>query len=244
MLKRQQSQTVATKGVCIGCGAELLGGHCHECGREAWAGVPTLGEFISSGAAESLEFGRRLLPTLRALSFSPGRLSAAFVEGRGGEHTHPVRLFVLSGALAFLATRLSRGLLFLISLFPVSQGVGEEWAVWATLLLAVPTTAVLLRVLFRNSGFLYLAHLVFAIHLFSFLLLLSALESVVGALAGEFTTTNWIPGVAALSIGLMYVLLAMRSFYGDPWWRLITKGLAVLLAYFGVLGWLGNAVLG
>jgi hypothetical protein len=195
---------------------------------------------MSDGVAELFEFGRRLPPTLRALLFSPGRLSTEFVEGRGAGHTHPVRLFVLSGALAFLATRLSRGLLFLISLFPVSEGVGEEWAVWATLLLAVPTTAVLLKVLFRKSGFLYLAHLVFAIHLFSFLLLLSALESVGGALTGEFTTASWILGVAALSIGLIYGFVGMRSFYGDSWWRLIAKGLAILLVYLGMLGWLAN----
>ena len=41
-------------------------------------------------------------------------------------------------------------------------------------------------------------------HLFSLLLLLSALESVLGAVTGEFTTANWLPGIAVLSIGLIY----------------------------------------
>ena len=230
---------------CLGCGAEMVGVYCHACGRRIHGEIPTLRDFLVQSAAEALDFGHRLLPTLGTLALRPGKLTRDFISGRGATATHPVRLFIMTGVVAFLATRLYPGFLFAISLGPVSAGVGEQWAVWALLLLAVPITGAVLRVLFFRHRVRYLAHLVFSVHVFSFLMLLSAAESIVGVLVRATPTTDWVPRVLAAVVGFTYAVIAIRSFYEVGWWTAFTRSLAVFLVYLMALGYLvAGVVLG
>ena len=114
--------TVNTSATCLGCGTEVIGAFCHACGRRTRGEIPTLPDFLAQSAAEAVDFGLRLLPTLRTLALQPGKLTREFIEGRGPTATHPVRLFITSGVVAFLATRISPGFLFRVSLSPVSAG--------------------------------------------------------------------------------------------------------------------------
>ncbi len=222
---------------CHACGSLLSGPYCSSCGRRHSAGVPTLGDLAKSTARELLDLPATVGPTFHALLFRPGRLTLEYAAGRGSASIHPARLFVLCGALAFLSSRVFEGFLFLISLRPVAEGVGEEWAIWALLLIAVPATALMLSVLFANARWRFVTHVVFATHWFSFLLVLAASEPPLATLLG-LTGNARIAGLALFAWASIYSVIALKTAYAQPWVRTVLKFLVLLLGYLAALGWL------
>jgi hypothetical protein len=90
---------------CPSCGAGLVGDYCHRCGeKRADARDLTLRHFLHDAAQEltSLEHSK-LLRTLRALLFRPGRLSAEWVAGRRNLYLKPLNLYLAVFALSLFA---------------------------------------------------------------------------------------------------------------------------------------------
>src|ERR1044071_9151095 len=90
---------------CASCGAGLVGDYCHACGeKRAGAHDLTLRHFLREAAQEltSVEHSK-LLRTLRALLFRPGRLSAEWVEGRRNLYVKPLNLYLAVFALSLFA---------------------------------------------------------------------------------------------------------------------------------------------
>lgn len=97
---------------------------------------------------------------------------------------------------------------------------------WGTaMFLLVPLFALLLKGLYLNRGLRYTEHLVFALHLHAFWFLAGGLAAVP------------VPPLRLLLLPAMpvYAFMAARRVYGGRRWATALRGLAISLAYGGVL---------
>jgi hypothetical protein len=219
----------------------LNGPFCSQCGAHGPSRVQSLGEFLTEGFEDLRELVGRLLPTLRLLITKPGFLTIEYLGGRKALYTHPVRLFFLCGAFAFLSNQLGFSFVFVFTLQFFSDAVGQEWAVWIAMLVFVPFTAVLLKLFFFRGDIPFLGHLALSLHLFSFVFLLSALEAFLNSIEPRSADFPFV----GLGISLIYGLIAIRRVYGEAWWKLLLKGLGLVFAYVLLMAWLvGRFIVG
>ncbi len=108
---REESQETTSSQCCRNCEAALPDNafFCPRCGQRNTDGRVTFGELISHFLANLLNFDGRIFQTIGALVV-PGKLTKDFFAGKHIRYYHPVRLFILSGALfiAMLSLTASR----------------------------------------------------------------------------------------------------------------------------------------
>lgn len=92
---------------CENCGAELRGEHCYACGQPTKGLVRHFGSIVGDFVDTVFNIDGRIFRTLGPLLFKPGFLSLEYFAGRRVRYVSPVRLFVFTCLLAFLASRLS-----------------------------------------------------------------------------------------------------------------------------------------
>jgi hypothetical protein len=88
---------------CQNCGAALTGPYCGFCGQRALRIDVSLKELAREGVHEFVHLDRRILLTLRMLFTQPGQLTADVLAGRRQRYISPVRLYLVSSILFFLA---------------------------------------------------------------------------------------------------------------------------------------------
>jgi Protein of unknown function (DUF3667) len=192
----------------------------------------------------------KILRSVRAL-VSPGRLTTEFLAGRRQPYLRPIPLYFVCAALFFLAAPLagftlsaliaedrSGDLTRLVAaradergLDPVLFSQRFDLQVQSVYTLALGTgvvaVALMLQLLFRRA-FPFGAHLVFALHYFSFLYLVTAA-------AGASRRVGLPDEVAAgLAIGMItpYVFLAMKRVYPGSTLSVVVKSAVLLLLTF------------
>jgi hypothetical protein len=87
-------------GVCLNCGAELIGPHCHRCGQAGHV-HRTLTAFWHDLAHSVLHFDGKLWRTLPLLAWRPGELTRRYVAGERARFVSPMALFLFSVFLMF-----------------------------------------------------------------------------------------------------------------------------------------------
>ncbi len=99
-----------------------------------------------------------------------------------------------------------------------------------TMFFLLPVFAMILGVCYFRRKRFFVEHLVFGMHIhtFAFLMLAAAL-----LVPGE-TTGNWVK-LFLIVVPPLYVLIAMRRFYGEGWGRTLVKGFVVWNLYSFVL---------
>ncbi|MEN7344325.1 MAG: DUF3667 domain-containing protein [Pseudomonadota bacterium] len=87
---------------CVSCGAVITGPFCAQCGeRRLTAKDRTVTAFFGRALEEFTDVDSRLLKTLRALIFSPGKLTVAFRRGERVGYIAPLQLFLLINVFYF-----------------------------------------------------------------------------------------------------------------------------------------------
>lgn len=89
-------------GVCANCETTLQGPVCHNCGQvddEYHRPVHGLASEIFEGLTA---LDGRVLRTLPALLFRPGRLTRAFLKGKRARYMPPFRLYIIASLIFFL----------------------------------------------------------------------------------------------------------------------------------------------
>jgi hypothetical protein len=116
---------------CALCGASLVGRYCHACGQKRIEpGDRSLAHLLGVFWRELTALDGRWWASFRDLVIAPGRLSAAWIEGRPQRYLMPVTLFLLVNVLYFLRapmTDFNLSLLDQACLQPWSASV-VEWA--------------------------------------------------------------------------------------------------------------------
>lgn len=92
---------------CANCDAELHGEHCYACGQPTKGLVRHFSSILGDFADTVFNVDGRIFRTLGPLLFKPGFLSLEYFAGRRVRYVSPVRLFVFTCLIAFLATRFS-----------------------------------------------------------------------------------------------------------------------------------------
>lgn len=87
---------------CRNCASPLGGPYCAACGqRELAHPDPTVRELLGDAAQTVLSVDGRLLTTLRALLFAPGRLTRDWLAGRRAPYASPMQSYLTASLVLF-----------------------------------------------------------------------------------------------------------------------------------------------
>ncbi len=240
---------------CENCATPLVGGYCHACGQEAverdHLSVRGFGrEFVREAAA--LDF--TTLRTLGRLA-SPGFLTREYLAGRRRPYLSPLKLYLLSAAIFFLAAPLagftleallqhdSRGQLeALVAARQQARSLDRallaerfdqrlQTVYTLALSVSVAVVALLLRQLFRGQRRPFGAHVVFALHYVAFLYLAAI---AVGAVSRGLSAPPLAGLAMAYALVSPYLALSLRRVYEEPLGRTVLKALLILAVTFVV----------
>jgi hypothetical protein len=87
---------------CLNCASLLHGHYCAHCGQPHRPLDPGLHDLLHEATHEFLHLDGKILATLKALLFFPGRLTAEFLAGRRARFIGPIRLYLTMSLLFFL----------------------------------------------------------------------------------------------------------------------------------------------
>ncbi len=239
--------TAVAGGRCATCDAEIVGSYCHQCGEPRPHDGDLAARHLLHDALHDLtHVDGKIWRTLKALLFEPGRLTKEYWEGRRGLWIRPFRLYLtiyilhllllpnVAGPLAFrfAAYRDANGKPH-ISVGTVAEKqaidpnlVNEvqhvyKWAQYASL----TVLAGVMFLLYRRRQRYFGAHMILAMHFYSFENVLSAVMTPVRALVP--------PPVAAvfILIPLTYTFLMLRRVFGQKAWVTALKTVTVFLLF-------------
>lgn len=93
----------AERPLCVNCGTELAGRHCHLCGEKViGAGDRSLRHYLGGLLEATLNLEGKPLRSLWALIRRPGLLTAEYWRGRRVPYMKPLHLFLLINVVYFL----------------------------------------------------------------------------------------------------------------------------------------------
>ncbi len=99
--------------------------------------------------------------------------------------------------------------------------------------LLLPLFALLLKIFYRQT--FYLAHLVFAVHLFSAMFIVFALTMSIESAADRYVAVMLLQLVLLVYV-IVYFVVALRTTYQQSWLKSVLKFLALLLIFLPILG--------
>jgi Protein of unknown function (DUF3667) len=92
---------------CRNCGAPAPGAYCPRCGQSTSEHLPTAFEFAHEFVLHYLAADGRLWRTLWALVSRPGFLTTEYLQGRKFAYVLPLRLYLTTSVVFFLALKLT-----------------------------------------------------------------------------------------------------------------------------------------
>lgn len=219
-----------TQLTCKNCGTNLPpeAEFCPSCGQSVSDMARPWSVFLRETLDELFDLDGRMVQSLRLLLARPGFLSREYLDGRRLAYTPPLRMYlVISLAFFFI----------LPMILPDAAGDYEGHTVSVDLyskamFLLLPVFALLLKLFYRNAY--YLAHLLFAVHLFSAMFIVFTLLLSIETLADRYLA------LAALQLFLViymtvYFTIALHTVYEQGWGKTIAKGLAILFIFIPIL---------
>jgi hypothetical protein len=235
--------------MCRHCRAPLAGPYCHVCGQKAIEDDALTARAICAEAWQHVtELDFKTLRSLRAL-FVPGKLTADYLAGHRRPYLAPVKVYLLCGAIFFLAAPYTgftidaivgadrTGLISgTVNDLRMKSGLSREHfddrfevrfqsVFTASLVLSVAVVALLTATLFRKPRRAAAVHVVFALHYVAFIYLLAI---PIGLL------TPWLSVASAWTLPILYAVLgpymffALRRVFADPPARTVMKTIGIL----------------
>ena len=102
------------------------------------------------------------------------------------------------------------------------------------LILFLPFFALLYGLIFRKSKKGFIGHLIFNLHLNSFLILMMLIDLFIELMIGGYDTISLIWGILLTVYILYYFIRSLMTFYNRKWWAVLYKFILLLIGY-GVL---------
>ncbi len=88
------------EGMCLNCGTELIGRHCHACGQKSEV-HRTLSAILHDIMHGVLHLDGKLWHTLPLLTLKPGELTRRYIDGERAKFVSPMAIFLFSVFLMF-----------------------------------------------------------------------------------------------------------------------------------------------
>ncbi len=239
---------------CPNCGTDLAGEYCHKCGqkkinRHEFSIKHFIGHLVDQ--CTDLE-SNKIVKTLTALLFRPGRLTAEYLMGRKGNYINPIRLYLTFSAFYFLfawgalsdirgggAERAARSPTTIamarqkgIDAKVLASQIYQKAERYAAVLrfASVLVSGLFLSLLYFGMKKYYVEHLIFSLHYYSFDFLCKSVFALLFIVAGAIGAK--LP-VLVLNffypLALIYLILALRRVYKQRWPKTVFKS-AVLFA--------------
>jgi hypothetical protein len=180
----------------------MTGPFCSQCGEKRMEKADySLRPFLEEAMSEFIHFDGRLMRTVKTLVRKPGELGRAYFHGGRSRYTRPMTLFVMINLVFFIIqphtsllgygysnytnVKNPSGRAHLETIRAKLLKTGESEASYearfnvllqdqkkSVLLFSVPFLALVMLILFAGNGRTYAEHLVFAVHLYTYLLVL------------------------------------------------------------------------
>ena len=219
-----------SESICKNCD-KLLPGHanfCSACGQSVKGISRPWLEFAREALSELFDYDGRMLLSMRLLLTRPGFLSYEYINGRRVSYTSPFRMYLVISLVFFYV-------LPLILPDTLLDASGHEVSVdlySKAMFLMLPLFALLLKIFYWRN--FYLAHLVFAVHLFSAMFIVFAVMLSIETLADRYVIMAVLQ-VALLLYMVVYFVAALHTNYQEGWPRSVLKSLALLLMFLPAL---------
>jgi hypothetical protein len=234
---------VVSGGRCRTCDVELAGPFCHQCGEpRPHDGDLAVRHLLHDAVHDLTHLDGKIWRTIRALLTEPGRLTKEYWEGRRGLWIRPFRLYLsiyvlhllllpnVAGPLAFrfAAYRDASGKPHIsvgtvAERFAVDETLVNEvqhvykWAQYASLTMFAGVSFLLYRRRQRYFG----AHMILAMHFYSF-------ENVVSGML------SFVPQVVrpiSVLISLLYIFLMLRRVFRQKIWITALKTIPMFVLF-------------
>lgn len=88
--------------VCPNCGAQAKGNYCYQCGQETHLHNDTFWGLLMHFLGHYFHYDSKFWQTLKALWFSPGKLTIAYKEKQRMRYLPPISLYIFISAMYFL----------------------------------------------------------------------------------------------------------------------------------------------
>ncbi len=234
------------------CGGELAAEYCHKCGqKKIHRHEFSIKHFMAYLVDECTDLeSNKIVKTLSALLFRPGRLTAEYLVGRKGNHINPIRLYLTFSAIYFLfawgalsdirgggAERAARSPTTIAmarqkGLEPkvLANQIYQKAETYAGLLrfASVLVSGLFLSLLYFGMKRYYVEHLIFSLHYYSFDFLCKSVFALLFIVAGAIGAK--LP-VLVLNffypLALIYLILALRMVYKQRWPKTVFKSVVL-----------------
>jgi hypothetical protein len=98
----------------------------------------------------------------------------------------------------------------------------------------LPVYALMLAVLYWRKKRYYIEHLVFGMHVHSFLFIVVTLMLIASITPVGAAGQGWTQGILGLAV-LAYPIIALRRFYGNGWFVTLVKAFVLGILYFTIV---------
>lgn len=234
-----------TAPVCHNCGALLHGKYCHECGQKVIEpSERTVRHFFAQFLGSAFFLENNFLKNLLVLVARPGLQTAEFIEGKRKRWMPPISIFLLINLFYFWfspLTDLNLGLReqlmqphhdqlahYLVDAKMKSEKITQDQleaeynrksSTFANTLIIIhiPVFAAFMALMFIRRKLFYIDHFIYALHFFSFVLLLGLIQS------GLVHLFNWLHilsrtvwsslSMMVLLFILLYAFLSIKKVY-------------------------------
>ena len=230
---------------CLNCDTPLQGKFCHACGqKQVEPSERTLRYFVSEFLGSAFLLEKNFLKNLWQVLVRPGLLAMHYVEGKRKRYMPPFSIFLLINFFFFIYNPLTDFRLPLRDQFYQPYGLlakkmvdqklekenitidAYEVEYWdessklaeSLIILNVPITAFFLSIWFYRRKMYFADHFIFALFLYSFVLLFSMLYYLVTLqifIQILMPYERWIHLVFNLTL-TVYVFFSVRRFYSSP----------------------------
>ncbi len=92
-----------TEKDCLNCGTQVQGRYCHVCGQENVVPKESFWSLTTHFVYDILHFDGKFFYTLKYLLLRPGFVARQYVDGKRTSFLHPIRMYLFTSAVFFLA---------------------------------------------------------------------------------------------------------------------------------------------
>ena len=237
---------------CPNCNNELTGEYCSSCGQKRYDhNDRKVSTFIKNFFEESFSFDSKFFRSLKLLLISPGFLTHEFMMGKIASYVTPMKMYLFVSIVTFfISSFISPDDLRsfeedfdakdFVESYISQSGVGRDVfearynsEIQAKLplyfLLLVVLFSLPLKVIYLQTKRLYVEHLVFSMHFFTFLLIMFTLANLLELI---------LPDIGYLFIFLapfVYLFFAVKNVYGQKIIISFFETVILFLYFIGLL---------
>ncbi len=237
---------------CPNCNNELTGEYCSSCGQKRYDNNDRkVSTFVKNFFEESFSFDSKFFRSLKLLLISPGFLTHEFMTGKIASYVTPMKMYLFVSVVAFFISSFvspddlrsfeedfeaKEFVENYISQSGASREVFEDrynneiqgkmplYFLALLVLFSLP-----LKVIYMQTKHLYVEHLVFSMHFFTFLLIMLTISALLELILPDITF------LFLFIIPFVYLFLAVKNVYGQKIIISFFETVILFLYFIGLL---------